>query len=54
MISIYTNRQNSGEWIMQNDWYFNLYTGNEKFTEEDKARHLSGRLTMQSWVKISI
>ena len=37
MIYVYTNKQDSENWILQNDWYFNLYTGNEKFTEEDKA-----------------
>lgn len=34
MIYIYTNRQDNG--IMKNDWYFNLYTSNEEFTETDK------------------
>ncbi len=35
MIHIYT--QKSGEnRILQNDLYFNLYTGNQPFTEEDK------------------
>ena len=37
MIYVYTNKQDSENWIMQNDWYFNLYTSNEKCTEEDKA-----------------
>ena len=37
MIYVYTNKQDSENWILQNDWYFNLYTSNEKFTEEDKA-----------------
>lgn len=37
MIHIYTNKQDSENWILQNDWYFNLYTSNEKFTENDKA-----------------
>ena len=37
MIYIYTERQESENWILQNDWYFNLYTGNEEFTEEEKA-----------------
>lgn len=37
MIYLYTNKQDSENWILQNDWYFNLYTSNEKFTEEDKA-----------------
>ena len=38
MIYVYTNKQQDSEnWILKNDWYFNLYTSNEKFTEEDKA-----------------
>jgi hypothetical protein len=37
MIHIYTNKQDSENWILQNDWYFNLYTSNEQFTENDKA-----------------
>lgn len=36
MIYVYTNKQDSENWILQNDWYFNLYTGNEDFTEKDK------------------
>lgn len=36
MIYVYTNKQNSGDWILQNDWYFNLYTSNESFTKEEK------------------
>lgn len=36
MIYLYTNKQDSDKWILQNDWYFNLYTSNEEFTEEDK------------------
>ena len=36
MIYIYTQRpEKDGIW--QNDLYFNLYTGNQPFTEEDKA-----------------
>ena len=36
MIYVYTNKQDSENWILQNDWYFNLYTSNEDFTEKDK------------------
>lgn len=36
MIYVYTNKQDSDNWILQNDWYFNLYTSNEHFTEEEK------------------
>lgn len=35
MIYVYTNKKDSADWIMQNDLFFNLYTGNEVFTEED-------------------
>ncbi len=36
MIYLYTNKQDSNNCILQNDWYFNLYTSNESFTKEDK------------------
>lgn len=36
MIYIYTEQLDSGDWILQNDWYFNLYTGNGDFTREDQ------------------
>lgn len=36
MIYIYTNKQDAEDWILQNDWYFNLYTSNEDFTKKDK------------------
>ena len=29
MIDIYTQKSDSGNWIFQNDLYFNLNTGNE-------------------------
>lgn len=35
MIEIYTEKKNSKDWIIQNDLYFNLNTGNEEMTEED-------------------
>lgn len=35
MIEIYTERKNSKDWIIQNDLYFNLNTGNEEMTEKD-------------------
>lgn len=35
MIYVYTEKKNCEDWIIQNDWYFNLYTGNEDFTEEE-------------------
>lgn len=33
MIDIYTERQNSPDWIIFNDMYFNLNTGNEEISE---------------------
>lgn len=36
MIYLYTEKKNSESWILQNDWYFNLYTGNQPLTEEEK------------------
>ena len=36
MIYVYTDKKDSENWILQNDWYFNLYTSNEEFTEEDR------------------
>lgn len=36
MINIYTIKKESEDWIFQNDWYFNLYTSNEEFTEKEK------------------
>ena len=36
MIYVYTNKQDSEDWILQNDWYFNLYTSNENFSEQDE------------------
>lgn len=35
MIEIYTDKKNSKDWIIQNDLYFNLNTGNEEMTEKD-------------------
>lgn len=37
MIHIYTTKKDCGSMILQNDWYFNLYTSNGEFTEEDRA-----------------
>ena len=36
MIYIYTQAVLSDNWIMQNDWYFNLYTANQPITDKDK------------------
>ena len=36
MIYIYTKKQELDDWILMNDWYFNLYTANQPLTEEDK------------------
>ena len=36
MIYVYTDKQDSENWILKNDWYFNLYTSNENFSIEDE------------------
>lgn len=36
MIDIYTEKQDSHNWILKNDLYFNLNTCNEEMTEEDR------------------
>lgn len=36
MIYLYTKKQNTEDWILMNDWYFNLYTGNQPFSKEEK------------------
>lgn len=36
MVYLYTEKQESDNWILKNDLYFNLYTSNLPFTEEDK------------------
>lgn len=36
MIYLYTERQESEQWILKNDLYFNLYTSNQPLTEEDR------------------
>ena len=33
MIEIYTKKQDSPDWILLNDMYFNVYTGNEEISE---------------------
>ena len=35
MIEIYTEKANSKDWILQNDLYFNLNTGNEEMTQKE-------------------
>ena len=35
MIDIYTEKKASKEWIIQNDLYFNLHTGNEYMSENE-------------------
>ena len=35
MIDIYTEKKASKEWIIQNDLYFNLHTGNEEMSENE-------------------
>lgn len=36
LIYLYTEKQESEDWILKNDLYFNLYTSNLPLTEEDK------------------
>ena len=36
LIYIYTEKQESEDWVLKNDLFFNLYTGNQPLTEEDK------------------
>ena len=33
MIDIYTEKKDSKDWILQNDLYFNLNTGNEEMSQ---------------------
>lgn len=33
MIEIYTKKQDAPDWILLNDMYFNVYTGNEEISE---------------------
>ncbi len=33
MIDIYTEKKESKDWILQNDLYFNLNTGNEEMSQ---------------------
>ncbi len=35
MIDIYTERKDSKDWILQNDLYFNLNTGNEEMSQNE-------------------
>ena len=44
MIDIYTEKTDSNDWILQNDLYFNLNTGNEEMSqnEVDLIRKIDG------------
>lgn len=35
MINIYTEKKNSKDWILHNDLYFNLNTGNEEMSQKE-------------------
>lgn len=37
MIDIYTEKENSKDWIIKNDLYFNLNTSNEKMSDNEVA-----------------
>lgn len=36
LIFLYTEKKNTEDWIIKNDLYFNLYTGNQPFTQKDQ------------------
>ncbi len=36
MIDIYTEKRDSRDWILQNDLYFNLHTGNEEMSQKER------------------
>lgn len=36
LVYIYTEKQKSEDWVLKNDLFFNLYTGNQPLTEADK------------------
>lgn len=36
LIFLYTEKNNTEDWIIKNDLYFNLYTGNQPFTQKDQ------------------
>ena len=40
MIEIYTKKQDSPDWILLNDMYFNVYTGNEEISEYECKRQV--------------
>ena len=44
MIDIYTEKKDSKDWILQNDLYFNLNTGNEEMSQKevDLIRQIDG------------
>ena len=53
MIEIYTEKANSKDWILQNDLYFNLNTGNEEMTQKeiDLILHLDeSKLTPDNFI----
>lgn len=35
MIDVFTQKKDSKDWILQNDLYFNLYTGNEEMSQNE-------------------
>lgn len=36
LVHLYTEKQENEDWILKNDLYFNLYTGNKLFSEQEK------------------
>lgn len=49
MIDIYTKKENSKDWIIQNDLYFNLNTGNEEMPEKETRDIMPGGAKNMKW-----
>lgn len=49
MIDIYTKKENSKDWIIQNDLYFNLNTGNEEMPEKETWDIMPGGAKNMKW-----
>ena len=56
MINIYTEKKNSKDWILQNDLYFNLNTGNEEMSQKeiDLIRQISTLRQNMAWAQFVI
>lgn len=49
MIDIYTKKENSKDWIIQNDLFFNLNTGNEEMPEKETRDIMPGGAKNMKW-----